>query len=67
MITNVLQCAAAHGMFPGPAEGARTAFEDAHQLSILLHEAFSSSTPEAALVDALKRFPPQPNGEVVGL
>ena len=47
-------------MFPGPGQGARIAFEDVHQLSILLHEAFSSSTPEAALIDALKRSPSQP-------
>lgn len=48
-------CAAAHGMYSGPGEGARTAFEDAHQLSMLLHEAFASPAPEAAIPDAVKK------------
>ncbi|KAG0630223.1 hypothetical protein M758_1G163600 [Ceratodon purpureus] len=47
---------AAHAFYPGPGMGARIAFEDAHQLSLLLHEAFSSSTPETTLPDAVKRF-----------
>lgn len=47
--------AAAHGMYPGPGMGARVAFEDAHQLALLLHEAFSSPTPATAVPAAIKR------------
>ena len=47
--------AAAHGMYPGPGMGTRVAFEDAHQLALLLHHVFSSRTPETALPDAIKR------------
>lgn len=47
---------AAHGMYPGPGMGARVAFEDAHQLALLLHEAFSSPTPATAVPAAIKRY-----------
>ncbi|KAG0578038.1 hypothetical protein M758_5G193000 [Ceratodon purpureus] len=47
---------AAHGMYPGPAQGARTAFEDAHQLAMLLHEALTSSAPEGAISEAVTRY-----------
>lgn len=49
-------CAAAYGMFPGPAQGARMAFEDAHQLSMLLHEALASAAPEEAISEAVTRL-----------
>ena len=42
-------------LYPGPGMGARVAFGDVHQLSLLLHEAFSSATPKTALPDAIKR------------
>jgi 2-polyprenyl-6-methoxyphenol hydroxylase-like FAD-dependent oxidoreductase len=48
-------CTAAHGMYSGPGEGARTAFEDAHQLSMLLHEALASLAPEIAISEAVTR------------
>lgn len=47
---------AAHGMHPGPGEGARTTFEDAHQLSILLHNVFSTSDWNDKLHKALAQF-----------
>ncbi|KAG0580227.1 hypothetical protein KC19_4G158400 [Ceratodon purpureus] len=47
---------AAHGMYPGPGQGAQTAFEDAHQLSMLLPEALASSAPETAISEAVTRF-----------
>lgn len=46
---------AAHAMYPGPGEGARTSFEDAHQLSNLLQEVFASP-PKTTLEDAVSRF-----------
>ncbi|KAG0576439.1 hypothetical protein KC19_5G079900 [Ceratodon purpureus] len=53
--TVVLIGDAAHAMYPGPGEGARTSFEDAHQLCNLLQEVFCSS-PVASLEDAVTRF-----------
>lgn len=47
--------AAAHGMYPGPGQGARTAFEDAHQLSVIVQEALASSAPETAISEAVTR------------
>lgn len=44
---------AAHGLYPGPGLGARMAFEDAHELTPLLHEAFSG---QITLADAIKRY-----------
>jgi len=52
---SVILSAAAHGMYPGTGMGARIAFEDAHQLTLLLQEAFSSEPRETALRDAIKR------------
>ncbi|KAJ7299753.1 hypothetical protein O6H91_Y159300 [Diphasiastrum complanatum] len=46
---------AAHAQYVGPGQGARTAFEDAHQLSILLKEAFSSSE-DNSIATAVKKF-----------
>lgn len=46
---------AAHAMYPGPGEGARTSFEDVHQLSNLLQEVFASP-PKTTLQDAVTRF-----------
>ena len=40
-LTRFLPAPAAHAMYPGPGEGARQAFEDAHQLSLALGEALA--------------------------
>ncbi|XP_057840002.2 zeaxanthin epoxidase, chloroplastic isoform X2 [Cryptomeria japonica] len=47
---------AAHAQYVGPGQGARTAFEDAHQLSLLLQHASHSSFSEESIRDAVKRF-----------
>eukprot|EP01018_Ginkgo_biloba_P028348 Gb_34594 [translate_table: standard] len=47
---------AAHAQFVGPGQGARTAFEDAHQLSVFLEMASRSSFSEESIKDAVKRF-----------
>ncbi|XP_057840015.2 zeaxanthin epoxidase, chloroplastic isoform X1 [Cryptomeria japonica] len=47
---------AAHAQYVGPGQGARTAFEDAHQLSLLLQHASHSSFTEESIRDAVKRF-----------
>lgn len=47
---------AAHAQYVGPGQGARTAFEDAHQLSLLLQLASQPSFTEESIRDAVKRF-----------
>ncbi|KAH9305610.1 hypothetical protein KI387_010014 [Taxus chinensis] len=47
---------AAHAQYVGPGQGARTAFEDAHQLSLLLQLATHSSFTEESIQYAVKRF-----------
>ncbi|GLJ10859.1 hypothetical protein SUGI_0136730 [Cryptomeria japonica] len=47
---------AAHAQYVGPGQGVRTAFEDAHQLSLLLQHASHSSFTEKSIRDAVKRF-----------
>ncbi|KAH9305613.1 hypothetical protein KI387_010017, partial [Taxus chinensis] len=47
---------AAHAQYVGPGQGARTAFEDAHQLSLLLQLATHSSFTEESIQHAVKRF-----------
>eukprot|EP00243_Klebsormidium_subtile_P009696 TRINITY_DN4922_c0_g1_i3.p1 TRINITY_DN4922_c0_g1~~TRINITY_DN4922_c0_g1_i3.p1 ORF type:complete len:173 (+),score=18.10 TRINITY_DN4922_c0_g1_i3:371-889(+) len=48
--------AAAHAMHPGPGEGARQAFEDAHQLCLALVDAGARALEPAAVRRALKRY-----------
>eukprot|EP00897_Mesotaenium_endlicherianum_P007701 jgi/Mesen1/695/ME000109S_10908 len=51
---------AAHAMYPGPGEGARTAFEDAHQLMLALQEvALPSSLEPDAIAAAVHRYEQQ--------
>uniref|UniRef100_A0A0D6QR73 FAD-binding domain-containing protein n=1 Tax=Araucaria cunninghamii TaxID=56994 RepID=A0A0D6QR73_ARACU len=47
---------AAHAQYVGPGQGGRTAFEDAHQLSLLLEVASLKSFLEESIEDAVKRF-----------
>ncbi|CAK9878619.1 unnamed protein product [Sphagnum jensenii] len=47
---------AAHGMHATPGQGARTAFEDAHQLNLLLDEVFNGPNEDITMEKALKRF-----------
>ncbi|KAH9305612.1 hypothetical protein KI387_010016, partial [Taxus chinensis] len=47
---------AAHAQYVGPGQGARTAFEDAHQLSLLLQLSSHSSFTEESIQHAVKRF-----------
>ncbi|CAM6017172.1 unnamed protein product [Sphagnum balticum] len=47
---------AAHGMHSTPGQGARTAFEDAHQLNLLLDEVFNGPNQDITMEKALKRF-----------
>ncbi|XP_059072466.1 uncharacterized protein LOC131070565 isoform X2 [Cryptomeria japonica] len=47
---------AAHAQFVGPGQGAMSAFEDVHQLSLLLEVASGSSFSEESIQDAVKRF-----------
>eukprot|EP00243_Klebsormidium_subtile_P009695 TRINITY_DN4922_c0_g1_i2.p1 TRINITY_DN4922_c0_g1~~TRINITY_DN4922_c0_g1_i2.p1 ORF type:complete len:464 (+),score=83.14 TRINITY_DN4922_c0_g1_i2:415-1806(+) len=47
---------AAHAMHPGPGEGARQAFEDAHQLCLALVDAGARALEPAAVRRALKRY-----------
>ena len=46
---------AAHAQFVGPGQGAMSAFEDVHQLSLLLQVASGSSFSEASIQEAVKR------------
>lgn len=47
---------AAHGMYSALGMGARTAFEDAHQLTLFLEEAFQAQDPSTAISEAVSRF-----------
>ncbi|GAQ81821.1 zeaxanthin epoxidase [Klebsormidium nitens] len=47
---------AAHAMHPGPGEGARQAFEDAHQLCLALVDEGAAALDRAAVGRALKRY-----------
>jgi len=47
---------AAHAQYTGPGQGARTAFEDAHQLSLLLEVANTSSLSTESIDEAVGRF-----------
>lgn len=47
---------AAHAQYTGPGQGARTAFEDAHQLSLLLEVANASSLSTESVEEAVRRF-----------
>ncbi|XP_057836926.2 zeaxanthin epoxidase, chloroplastic isoform X1 [Cryptomeria japonica] len=47
---------AAHGMYSAAGMGARTAFEDSHQLTVELEKAFKTSNIEKGIQDALHRF-----------
>ncbi len=52
----IRQCiSAAHGMHATPGQGARTAFEDAHQLNLLLDEVFNGPNQDITMEKALKR------------
>ncbi len=52
----IRQCIpAAHGMHSTPGQGARTAFEDAHQLNLLLDEVFNAPKEDITMEKALKR------------
>ncbi|CAK9275213.1 unnamed protein product [Sphagnum jensenii] len=52
----VLIADAANGMHATPGQGARTAFEDAHQLNLLLDEVFNGPNKDITMEKALKRF-----------
>lgn len=43
-------------MHATPGQGARTAFEDAHQLNLLLDEVFNGPNKDITMEKALKRF-----------
>lgn len=47
---------AAHAQYTGPGQGARTAFEDAHQLSLLLEDANASYLSTESIEEAVGRF-----------
>ncbi|GLJ10084.1 hypothetical protein SUGI_0121710 [Cryptomeria japonica] len=47
---------AAHAQYIGPGQGAMSAFEDVHQLSLLLEVASESSFSEGSIQEAVKRF-----------
>ncbi|KAH9306125.1 hypothetical protein KI387_010529, partial [Taxus chinensis] len=47
---------AAHAQFIGAGQGAASAFEDVHQLALLLVEASGSSFSERSIQDAVQRF-----------
>eukprot|EP00271_Cylindrocystis_brebissonii_P015450 TRINITY_DN38349_c0_g1_i1.p1 TRINITY_DN38349_c0_g1~~TRINITY_DN38349_c0_g1_i1.p1 ORF type:complete len:510 (-),score=86.56 TRINITY_DN38349_c0_g1_i1:1182-2504(-) len=52
----VLMGDAAHAMYPGPGEGARQAFEDAHQLTEAIEMLAMPSLEPAAIAAAVTRF-----------
>ncbi|CAI5457572.1 unnamed protein product [Closterium sp. Yama58-4] len=52
----VLMGDAAHAMHPGPGQGAHTAFEDAHQLSLCLAEIKDKLTEPAAVAAVVREY-----------